>query len=275
MKIAFKIEPSAEQNKQTHLLVEAGDEDISFMIYSNSPYKIEGLYAVSLDKNTFPTDYINEVATFIVQNHFLSANVFSSINIFYNFSTTTLLPLEYFKVELKEEILSQLFVPDKMKSYFEESCKDGDIKNIYCVPTALHNKFDELFPFAKFAHSTSYQLYKPNKTILECMVYNATIKIIFYNEGQLQITQYFDYTTPTDVCYHLLNVAERFGVAPSSIQLTLSGMIDVDSTLYKEVYKYFLHINFATKYDVVVAEGFEELPSHFYHHLTALAHAYN
>ena len=89
------------------------------------------------------------------------------------------------------------------------------------------------------------------------------------------IVQYFNYTTPADVCYHLLNVAERFEVAPSSIRLTLSGMIDVDSTLYKEVYKYFLHVNFATTHDFEVAEGFEGLPSHFYHHLTALANAHN
>ena len=275
MKIAFKIEPSADEKVDSHLLVEVGDEDISFLIYSTSPFKIEGLYSLSLDKNSFPTHYVKELTNFIEQNRSLDSNAFSSTNIFYNFSTSTLVPLAYFKEEEKEEILAQLFVADKMRSCFEESCRDSEIKNIYSVLTIVHDKLIQLFPSAKFAHSTSYQVTKNNESVLHCIIYNASIKIIFFKEGQLQIVQYFDYTTPADVCYHLLNVAERFEVAPASIQLTLSGMIDVDSTLYKEVYKYFLHVNFATMHDVEVAEGFEGLPSHFYHHLTALANADN
>ena len=275
MKIAFKIEPSADKNVELHLLMEVGDEDISFLIFSKSPFRVEGLYSLSLNKNAFPTDYSNEVANFVEQNSSLSASAFSSTTIFYNFSTSTLIPLEYFREEDKEEILAQLFVPDKMRSCFQESCKDSDVKNIYSVPTIVHNRLLELYPSAKLAHSTSYQVNKNNDSVLHCIIYNASIKIIFFKEGQLQIVQYFDYVTPTDVCYHLLNVAERFETAPSSIQLTLSGMIDVNSTLYQEVYKYFLHINFGSTEDLIVAEGFEYLPSHFYHHLTALANAHN
>lgn len=258
-----------------HLLVEAGDEDISLLIFSKSSFKIEGLYSLSLDKNTFPTDYIKELTNFLEQNRSLDSSAFSSIRIFYNFSTTALVPLQYFKGEEKEEILGQLFVPDKMRSCFEESCRDSDIKNIYSVPAIVHDKFMALYPSAKFAHSTSYQVNKNNDSVMHCIIYNASIKIIFVKEGQLQIVQYSDYTTPTDVCYHLLNVAEIFETDAASIQLMLSGMIDVDSTLYQEIYKYFLHINFATTHDVVVAEGLEGLPSHFYHHLTALANAHH
>ena len=275
MKIAFKIEPSADKNVDLHLLLEVGDEDISFLIYSTSPFKIEGLYSLSLDKNSFPTDYVKELTNFVEQNRSLDSSAFSSTNIFYNFSTSTLVPLAYFKEEEKEEILAQLFVPDKMRSCFEESCRDSEIKHIFSVPTIVHEKLIALYPSAKFAHSTSYQVNKNNDSVLHCIIYNASIKIILFKEDQLQIVQYFNYTTPTDVCYHLLNVAERFEVAPSSIQLSLSGMIDVDSTLYKEVYKYFLHVNFPASAAVNVAQGFEGLPSHFYHHLTALAHAHN
>ena len=275
MKIAFKIEPSADKNVELHLLMEVGDEDISFLIYSKSPFRVEGLYSLTLNKNTFPTDYSNVVANFIEQNSSLPTSAFSSVTVFYNFSTSTLIPLEYFREEDKEEILAQLFVPDKMRSCFQESCRDSDIKNIYSVPTAIHNSLLEKYPTAKFAHSSSFQVDKNNESVLRCIIYNAGIKIIFFKEGQLQIVQYFDYTTPTDVCYHLLNVTERFETASSSIQLILSGMIDVNSTLYQEVYKYFLQINFAAAQEFVVADGFEGLPSHFYHHLTALANAHN
>ena len=197
---------------------------------------------------------------------------FASTTIFYNFSTSALVPLQYFLETENQQILDQLFVPDKSKICFQESCIDQSIKNVYSVPAVIHNSFVELYPSSSFAHSTSYQL-NNNNAAFYCIMYSSRIKVIFFKDEKLQIVQYFNYTTPLDVCYHILNVAERFETTPSTINCILSGMIDIDSTLYKELNKYFLHISFAEMPDIVVSEGFEELPSHFYHHLTALANA--
>ena len=274
MKIAFKIQPLADKNVALHLLIEVGDEDISFLIFSKAPFKIEGLYSLSFEKNIIPTNYIDEVKKFIERTTFLQEINYTSTVIFYNFSISALIPLEYFIKEEKQEILDQIFVPDKSRIYFQELCKDQSIHNIYSVSTVIHNSFVELYPSSSFYHSTSYQLMN-NEAAFYCIIYSSSIKIIFFKERRLQIVQYFTYTTPVDVCYHILNVAERFETTPSEIKLVLSGMIDVDSTLYKELYKYFLHISFAVTHDIIVSEEFEELPSHFYHHLIELSNAYN
>ena len=274
MKIAFKIQPSANKNVALHLLIEVGDEDISFLIFSKVPFKIEGLYSLSFEKNIIPTNYINEVKKYIEETTFLQEINYSSTVIFYNFSTAVLVPLQYFVEDKKQEILDQLFVPDTSRICFEETCNDQSIKNIYSVPAVIHNSFVKLYSLCKFAHSTSYQLTNKDAA-LYCIIYSASIKVIFFKEKELQIVQYFNYTTPADVCYHILNVAERFETTSSEINLILSGMIDVNSTLYKELYKYFLNINFAETQNIIVSEELEELPSHFYHHLTALANAHN
>ena len=274
MKIAFKIEPSADKNVPLHLLIEVGDEDICFLIFSKIPFKIEGLYSLNFEKDIIPKNYIDSVKKYMEATSLLREIDFSTRTICYNFSTSVLVPLQYFIEDEKQQILDQLFVPDKSRICFQESCKDQSIKNIYSVPAVIHNWFIEKYPSCRFAHSTSYQLINKDSTMY-CVIYKSSIKVIFFKEGQLQIVQYFKYTTPTDICYHLLNVAKHFGLVPSAFNLTLSGMIDVCSSLYQELYKYFLKINFAETTEVIMSEVLEELPTHFYHHLTALAHAHN
>ncbi len=274
MKIAFKIEPSTDKNVPLHLLIEVGDEDISFLIFSKTPFKIEGLYSLNFEKDIIPKNYIDSVKKYMEATTLLRVMDFSTLTVCYNFSTSVLVPLQYFIEDEKQQILDQLFVPDKSRICFQESCKDQSIKNVYSVPAVIHNSFAEQYPSGIFSHSSSHQLSNKDATFY-CIIYSSSIKVIFFKEGQLQIVQYFNYTTAADVCYHILNVAERFDTIPSSLQLILSGMIDLNSTLYKELYKYFLHINFAESKDIIVAENLEELPTHFYHHLTALANADN
>ena len=275
MKIAFKIEPSADKNVALHLITEVGDTDISFIIFSKTPFKIEGLFSMNFEKNTLPDNYVDELKKYIHETACLQEINLTSSKIFYNFSQSLLIPEQYFIEDEKEQILDELFGQDKTRICFQESCQKQAIKNIYSVPAVIHNSFLELYPSGKFTHSTSYQINNNKDSILHCIIYNSSIKIIFFKEGQLQIVQYFNYTTPADVCYHILNVAERFETTASSLTLSLSGMIDIDSTLYQELYKYFLHIKFAETAGVVFSESFEELPAHFYHHLTALAYAHN
>ncbi len=275
MNIAFKIEPSVDKNIELHLLAEVGDEDISFLIFSKLPLKIEGFCSLNFEKYIDPKFYHSELKKYMEEAPFLHDKNFSSITICFNFSTSTLVPLQYFIDDEKEKILETLFVPDKTRICFQESCNAQSIKNVYSVPRALHNWFTDFYPSSKFVHSTSFQIINKNASTLYCIVYNSSIKVIFFKDDQLQIVQYFDYTTPADICYHLLNVAERFDVAPADLKLLLSGMIDVGSNLYQELYKYFLHIGFTVTNGVTISENMQELPTHFYQHLTALAYAHN
>ncbi len=275
MKIAFKIEPSTDKNVALHLITEVGDTDISFLIFSKTPFKIEGFFSMNFEKNTLPDNYVDEVKKYIHETACLQDINLTSSKIFYNFLNSTLIPEQYFIEDEKEQILDQLFGQDKTRIYFQESCQQQAVKNIYSVPSVIHNSFLALYPSGEFTHSTSYQINNNKDSVLHCIIYNSSIKIIFFKEGQLQIVQYFNYTLPADVCYHILNVAERFETPASLLTLSLSGMVDIDSTLYQDLYKYFLHIKFAETTVVVFSESFEELPVHFYQHLTALAHAHN
>jgi len=70
------------------------------------------------------------------------------------------------------------------------------------------------------------------------------LSIALIKDGELLLIANQDYETSADLLWHFLNICDRFSITPQDIQLKLSGFIEKDSALYKELYQYFLHIDF-------------------------------
>ena len=273
MKIAFKIPPVTNNFSELHLLVEAGKENSSFLIFSKNLFSVEGFYSFNLDKNISPAEYAAAINNIIEQEELLKQS-FATVHIFYNFNTATLIPAAYFVEEEKNAVLDVMFGQDKTALPFHENVKGQNIKILYRVPEKIYETLKSLYPKNIFAHSTSEQINftDNNASSLQCIIYHSSIKVMLLKDGKIHLVQFFDYETPADVCYHLLNVCERFQISCAEVNLVLSGMIDKDSNLYSEIYKYFLHVSFSTAVTAVnISENLQELPPHFYHHLTALA----
>ncbi len=272
MNIAFKIPPVTSDISNLHLLAEAGKEEISFLIFSKAPFALHGLYAYSFKKFLNAEEYAERIRNILAKENMLR-NTFASVNIFYNNSESTLVPAEYFSPNDKEQIASLMFGENKTTVTFHEIVKGQNIYNIYRIPEKIHQAINEAFLQNYFSHSTSCQL-RNNKAgdVLECTVYHNNIKVILYKAGNLQLVQYFEYSSPSDVCYYLLNSCERFAVSPSVVQVSISGMIDINSNLFKEIYRYFLNVSLLQlPEDVIITDKLNEHPHHFYSHLSVLA----
>src|SRR5690606_135547 len=89
--------------------------------------------------------------------------------------------------------------------------------------------------------------------------------------SKLLLTQTFPYSTPADFVYYLLDACRQFSFSQETVRIYLSGLIDRESALYREVYQYFLHIRFRESEWKV--PGAEELayPTHFFTSLNDLA----
>ena len=273
MKIAFKIPPVTNNFSDMHLLVEAGKENISFLILFKNPFSVEGFYSYNLHPNISPADYAVALKNILEEEEVLK-HLFSTVSIFYNFNTASLIPAAYFVEEEKNTVCDVMFGQDKTALCFHENVRGQAIKLLYRVPEKIYESLNNLFPKNIFAHSTSEQVGLSGNDIplLQCIIYHSSIKVLLFKNDKIQLVQYFDYETPADVCYHLLNVCERFQISTASVNLVLCGMIDKDSGLYTEIYKYFLHVSFSKAVTAVnIGESLQELPPHFYHHLTALA----
>jgi hypothetical protein len=95
---------------------------------------------------------------------------------------------------------------------------------------------------------------------------------VLRKNGQLQVIQNFEFNTPEDAIYHLLNICQSFETDATQTILTVSGMVDADSNLYNELHKYFLQINFADLPDnFKYTEEIKNYPVHYFSHLFATA----
>jgi hypothetical protein len=70
------------------------------------------------------------------------------------------------------------------------------------------------------------------------------LSVALIKDRKLVLVANHDYETSADLLWHFLNICHHFSITPREIQLKLSGFIEKDSALYKELYQYFLHIEF-------------------------------
>lgn len=248
------------------LLVEVGVEGIAFVYYHGSPVHVTGLFIYQYDQPALTASYADDLKLFL-QNESLPS--FNGCNICFNFKESSLVPNRYFDDSQKNEVLEVLFGENPTTESFVEDIKGMQAKLIYRIPQNIVAALKNTFPNATYHHSTALQLSFLDRAneLLYAIVYQQHVKIFLLKNNQVQLQQSFDYNTPTDVAYYLLNVCEQHQVAPNSIPLLLSGFIDQQSNLYDELYKYFMHIRFDDDYeDTVITENIQQYPAHFFSH---------
>jgi hypothetical protein len=90
-------------------------------------------------------------------------------------------------------------------------------------------------------------------------------------EGKLHIAQTLYYSSPEDILYYLLKTCNQFSLSRDGIQLFISGLIEKESQLFRELYLNFLNITFREPTWKIPAYGEKEYPTHFFTALNDLA----
>lgn len=266
MKIAFKIPPHTEDYSSLHLVAEAGSDEVSFLIFEKQPFTAHGFYTFNFDKHLNVSALTERVAE-IIENEDVLSKPFASSTIFYNYREVTPVPDEYFTYGQNEAVCNLLFGEDKRTIVFHENIKAIPAKVIYRAPQKLHDMLRNHFAGSIFKHAAS-QINEQSGNAIDCTVYHSTIRLVVWKDGKLQLLQYFDYTSPSDVVYHLLDTCRQLGLSPEEVKLLLNGMIVESSVLYEEIYKYFLHVALKVlPQEVSLAGKLNDHPHHFYSHL--------
>jgi hypothetical protein len=91
-------------------------------------------------------------------------------------------------------------------------------------------------------------------------------------DTSLLLAQIFSYQKAEDVLYWLLKICRQFSISQEQVILVLSGLIDKQSAVFKELYQYFLNIEFASiENDIQLSGEFEDYPVHFFSSIFKLA----
>jgi hypothetical protein len=267
---AFNILPSI-WNERLHLLLEIGNSAISFIWFTKQPLSVKGICIYDFTKKTGQQEIAMELEKIIASADIYHQNIESSV-ISFDFPESLLVPGKYYEASSADQSLSLVFGDDPEAIVKTDVIERNEIRNCFRIQPELDSLLQEYYPGASYFHSTSLQMKGVSATMFRCTIFPSTIKVIFIRDGNLQIVQQFNYGTPADIAYHLLNTCRQFNIDVRNQTLTLNGMIEERSNLYSELYKYFMNIDLDTSAENIdLSQEIKDYPPHFFSNLIAMA----
>ncbi len=266
----FEIEPQLIIPEKTNLIGEITEQGFIYFFERDKDKLIEGLNSFHFKQNT-SNDLADGLKKIFSQQPLLSKN-FNKVCISYSMPQSVLIPAEFYKPETNENMLNLMHGDVDSTIIFSDKIGNKNIYNVYRVDASVHHAVTSQFPLARLSHQYSLLIRNMADTgnVLQVVFYQEKFVAVLIKEGKLQIIQTYDYITAEDVSYHLLNICKQFEVR--DVQVKLSGMIENDSRLFNEIYKYFLNILFddwSDEFTYTIA--IREFPSHFFSHQFSIA----
>jgi hypothetical protein len=251
---------------QPSLAIKVGEKYFSFAISDRVSKKITSLYWYACDGTS------EESLSSAWELHPELADNYYTTTISFDYPQNLLLNTRYYNHEAAGELLKNTFGVNGASVIISEAITDWQLHNIYAVPKKVYDFLSSKLHSAK--HKNQYSI-----TILSAnaMVEGGDILVDFrpdefsvlvMNKGNFCMAQTFSYATPEDVIYYLLKIAQQFSLSQKEVLLQLSGLIDKDSALYKELYQYFVNISFR---DAEWRMSPNDYPAHFFTSLNDVA----
>jgi len=270
MKSVFKIGNSEELNSsQASLLMEVGETHCCFAIvdYANQ-MMVQLCYYTTDEKDN------GEVLEKILEAHPELKQSFRQTIIGYYVPETILIPSAFYRYEETQALLQALYEKGQ-NVVVSESIAGWQLYNAYHVPAAIHEFLSRRYSSGNFWHSYSIIL---KNGIEQSEGGNLVIdfktdsfSVVAVKSNSLLLGQIFSYTKSGDVLYWLLKICKQFSLSQNEVKLVLSGLIDKQSAVFKELYQYFTNIEFTTlENDIQLSRDFDEYPVHFFSSLYKL-----
>ncbi len=270
---SFNIATENILSGKQNLFVQAGKQGISFIQLDTDSSTFTSVQVYHFAKNLTENNIAEEINLLLRAENLLQQH-FKKIYVTWCFDENILVPNEYYDSRSAKEML-ELVYGDAVNSTIQNDLViANNLHTVYKIPFTVKNVFTACFPFSIQSHQNSLVINFDiqHRDLLYCNFYPNNITVLLRMNGQLQIIQNFDFSTPEDAVYHLLNVCQSFETDALQTNLIVSGMIDADSNLYNELHKYFLNIEFATlpdKFSYVTE--INNYPQHYFSHLFATA----
>jgi hypothetical protein len=183
-----------------------------------------------------------------------------------------LIPGAVYKTDDSRLLLESMHGHLSQANIISEQLAHWQIYNAYALPKELHDWTTRQFPRSRHQHL--YSLFVKNMDVSSG---DGTIRLDFRTDdftvmvakdSRLLLARSFPYAIPEDVIYELLNICRQFGLSQQDTLLQLSGLIDKQSALYKDIYQYFIHVEFREASWHIPGE---EYPAHFFTSFNDLA----
>lgn len=186
------------------------------------------------------------------------------------FREALLVPPRIFNIN---QSFPDLIYPDEGGRLFNDMIAEWQVINQYHVPLVIYNAISNEVPNISCMHSFTCSLKVHNgidaPTQLNVQFDTKQFRVLVKKEGKILLAQIYPYTAPLDVVYYLLKILQQHDLKQEDTYLIVSGLIEEDSAMFKELFNYFLHIE-TTKHGTITLEN-NNYPAHFFNSMYNLA----
>jgi hypothetical protein len=272
MRTVFEILPSsAVDTESCALLCEVSNEGFSFCIKNEETKSFLGLGIYHFDKNKPAVGLPIALQIIFHQKEFLSGK-FKKVCVIYSFCESVLVPFSLYNREKNHVLLDMMFGDvNHNETILTDVITDQSMYNCYRVPTALYEVVQNQFPNACSAHEYTLLIKKPTgeSDLINLIFYTQKVIVCLIKDGKFQLLNSFNYETPEDVSYSLLNICNQFKI--QNPPLVIHGLLEENSPLFKEICKYFNEIKLATLPEGnFYSEEITKFPSHYFSYIFAI-----
>jgi hypothetical protein len=271
MKPVFRIGNCEELNSsQAVLLMEVGEVHCCFAImdYANQMIVQLGYYTADEKDN-------GAILQMVLERHDELKQSFRQTIIGYYFPENLLIPSNLYRFEETQSLLQSMY-ERAQNLVVSEAIAEWNMYNSYYVPASLHELLSRRFSTGNFWHTHSVILkndlgnYDSGKLFVDFKT--DSFSVVALANNSLLLAQIFYYAKAEDVLYWLLKTCQQYFLSQNETQIILSGLIDRQSAVFKELYQYFLKIEFASvENDIQLSGDFDDYPVHFFSFLYKLA----
>ncbi len=227
------------------LIVEVSNEHIACLVKN---VKTNSVTAFEFFKLEIEGGDWDDIFYEIRTNSGLLDKSYEATRIYYNLPENTFIPSYKFTGPNANLFLSLVHGDDAKSSIYHDTVKgDVDFVNAYRIKNNLLETVNRNFLSIQGQHvyTSILNMLAEDETIkkeilMKVQFYHAYFIVTVMRNGKLQLMQRFNYQTPEDVLYHLLNVAEKFELVVPRLQL--SGFIDLQSPTYQYLQQHFTDI---------------------------------
>lgn len=253
------------KNEECVLLWEIGSNYSLLSLWSNDVKVCNYVQVHMFDEPEMENSIVEILAPFKVV-HFR----YKKVVICSAFADAILVPRKFFA---QDSNLLEVVYEDGGNIRFYDFASQWQLVNLYSLPRSIFEVINEQFSDATFRH-----VYTPAlKVITEVdapeqinvHILNKQFRIMVTMDNKLKLLQTYTFMAPMDVIYYLLKICNEFGMTQEQVHLTLSGFIEMESALYKDIYQYFTNISFAQHAALEMPE--HNYPQHFFTSLHNLA----
>ncbi len=160
---------------------------------------------------------------------------------------------------------------DQQDHVITEVIVERQVANMYTVAPGILTWLVHHFPSSVYLHAHTVQIRSVEgsfeKGLIKVNIGEKTFTVLAFINEDLLLSKTYSYHATADMVFYLLKICEVFGFTQEEVALQLSGLIDAQSKLYRELYDYFLHISFKPANWI---DGISGLPAHYFTSLNEL-----